>query len=101
MSAEAQQRREARQRAARQRTAPEAAPAGATAIRSKPVRITVDLAPELYATLTRLTNQSAMDLARKLTQSDLIRALIAATDHDPELLDAARRQLAQPPASTT
>lgn len=73
-------------------------PAGPAAVRSKPIRITVDLAPALYATLTRLTNQTALDLARKLPTAELIRALIAAADTDPRLLELARRHLQDRPA---
>ena len=38
--------------AAGRRAEPNARPAGQTAIRSKPVRITLDLSPELYRQLT-------------------------------------------------
>lgn len=90
-------RRETLKRATRRRATREAAPAAAPVVRAKPIRITVDLAPELYATLTRLTNQTALDAGRKLTQSDLIRALVTAADNQPLILELARQQLAPNP----
>jgi len=48
--------------AAARRTEPDARPAGRTAIRSKPVRITLDLSPELYRQLTRWADDAAVDL---------------------------------------
>lgn len=79
------ERREARRRAARRRVEPDAAPAGETALRSKPVRITVDLAPELYRRLTRWTTEIAEEIdAAKVTTADIVRAYIRACD-DPEV----------------
>ncbi|WP_433501826.1 hypothetical protein ACQP1K_29450 (plasmid) [Sphaerimonospora sp. CA-214678] len=81
----ADERREARRRAARRRIEPDAAPAGETALRSKPVRITVDLAPELYRRLTRWTTEVAEEIdAAKVTTADIVRAYIRACD-DPEV----------------
>lgn len=81
----ADERREARRRAARRRVEPDAAPAGETALRSKPVRITVDLAPELYRRLTRWTTEVAEEIdAAKVTTADIVRAYIRACD-DPEV----------------
>jgi hypothetical protein len=78
-------RREARRRAARRRVEPDAAPAGETALRSKPVRITVDLAPELYRRLTRETGVMAEEIdAAKVSHADLVRATIRALD-DPRV----------------
>ena len=45
--------------AAARRTEPGARPAGQTAIRSKPVRITLDLNPELYRQLTVWADSAA------------------------------------------
>ena len=74
-------RREARRRAAHRRTEPDAAPAGETALRSKPVRITIDLAPELYRRLTRETSTMADEIdAAKVSHADLVRAMIRALD---------------------
>lgn len=81
----ADERREARRRAARRRVEPDAAPAGETALRSKPVRITVDLAPELYRRLTRWTTEVAEEIdAAKVTTADIVRAYIRACE-DPEV----------------
>jgi hypothetical protein len=93
MSTDRDARREARRRAAHRRTEPDAAPAGETALRSKPVRITVDLAPEQYRRLTSWANQTAaeMDLA-KLPLADVVRAMIRMLD-DPEMGAKARRTL--------
>lgn len=78
-------RREARRRAAHRRTEPDAAPAGETALRSKPVRITADLAPELYRRLDRLTSRAAEEIdAAKVPTVDLVRAWIRASD-DPDV----------------
>lgn len=86
-SSEAERRREARRRAARRRVEPDAAPAGETAIRSKPIRITADLAPELYRRLDRLTSRAAEEIdAAKVATVDLVRAWIRASD-DPDVWD--------------
>lgn len=85
MSTEREQRREARRRAAHRRVEPEAAPAGEkTALRSKPVRITVDLTPELYRQLNRWTGEAAEEIdATKLPIAEVVRACIRALN-DPE-----------------
>jgi hypothetical protein len=91
-TSESERRREARRRAAHRRTEPDAAPAGETAIRSKPVRITVDLAPELYRRFTAWSLQAATELDMpKVTHAEVIRAFIRAAD-DP---DIARRIIAE------
>lgn len=78
-------RREARRRAAHRRTEPDAAPAGETALRSKPVRITIDLAPELYRRMTQKASTLAEEIdAAKVSHADLFRATIRALD-DPEV----------------
>jgi hypothetical protein len=83
MTTDREARRLARQKAAHRRTEPDAAPAGETALRSKPVRITVDLSPELYRRLTRWTNEVAEEIdAAKLPLAEVMRAFIRASD-DP------------------
>ena len=52
MSTQREQRKAQMTAAAARRTEPDARPPGRTAIRSKPVRITLDLSPELYRQLT-------------------------------------------------
>ena len=78
MTTAREQRKAQMAAAAARRTAPDAPPAGRTAIRSKPVRITLDLSPELY---------------RQLTQwADAVRAMIRVSAENPgEVLDRLRR----------
>jgi len=83
MTSDREARRAARRAAAHRRTEPDAAPAGETAIRSKPVRITADLAPELYRRFTTVTASMAEEIdAPKLPLVQVIRAFIAALEHD-------------------
>jgi hypothetical protein len=75
----AEKQRERLLAAATRRTEPNAAPAGQTAIRSKPVRITVDLTPEAYRQLSAWTADTAADLGYvKYPIADVVRAMIAA-----------------------
>jgi hypothetical protein len=69
--------------AATRRTEPDAAPAGKTAVRSKPVRITVDLPPETYRQLQQWTTKAAGELdIPRLTLADAIRAMVRVTSAD-------------------
>jgi hypothetical protein len=79
--------------AAARRSAPGAGPAGQTAIRSKPVRITLDLSPEMYRQLTRLTDAAAAELdVPRVALADAMRAMIRVTTENPaEVLDRLRR----------
>lgn len=79
--------------AAARRSAPGAGPAGQTAIRSKPVRITLDLSPELYRQLTRWTDEAAVELdVPRVALADAMRAMIRVTTENPaEVLDRLRR----------
>jgi hypothetical protein len=79
--------------AASRRAEPNARPAGQTAIRSKPVRITLDLSPELYRELTVWTDSAAIALGvPRVSLADAVRAMIRAAADDPdEVLDRLRR----------
>jgi len=79
--------------AAARRAEPGAQPAGRTAIRSKPVRITLDLSPELYRQLTQWTDSAAMALGvPRVPLADAMRAMIRVTAENPgEVLDQLRR----------
>jgi hypothetical protein len=79
--------------AAGRRTEPNARPAGRTAIRSKPVRITLDLSPELYRELTGWTDSAAIALGvPRVSLADAVRAMIRVTAENPDqVLDRLRR----------
>jgi hypothetical protein len=71
--------------AAARRSQPEARPAGRTAIRSKPVRITLDLSPELYRQLIRWADSAAVELdVPRLALADAMRAMIRVTTENPD-----------------
>jgi len=79
--------------AAGRRAEPDARPAGRTAIRSKPVRITLDLSPELYRQLTAWADSAAIELGvPRVSLADAVRAMIRVTADDPDqVLDQLRR----------
>jgi hypothetical protein len=79
--------------AAARRAEPNARPAGRTAIRSKPVRITLDLSPELYRELTVWADSAAIALGvPRVSLADAVRAMIrVAADNPDEVLDRLRR----------
>ena len=79
--------------AAGRRAAPDAGPAGRTAIRSKPVRITLDLSPELYRQLTAWADSAAVTLdVPRVSLADAVRAMIrVAADNPDDVLDRLRR----------
>ena len=79
--------------AAGRRAAPGARPAGRTAIRSKPVRITLDLSPELYRELTGWADAAAVTLGvPRVSLADAMRAMIrVSADNPDEVLDRLRR----------
>lgn len=83
--------------AASRRAAPDAGPAGRTAIRSKPVRITLDLSPELYRQLTRWADSAAVALdVPRIPLADAMRAMIRVTTENPdEVIERLRRELEQ------
>jgi hypothetical protein len=79
--------------AAARRAEPGARPAGQTAIRSKPVRITLDLSPELYRQLTGWADSAAVALGvPRVSLADAVRAMIRVTTENPDqVLDRLRR----------
>jgi hypothetical protein len=79
--------------AATRRTEPNARPAGRTAIRSKPIRITLDLSPELYRELTVWADSAALELGvPRVSLADAVRAMIRVTaDHPDRVLDRLRQ----------
>jgi hypothetical protein len=83
--------------AAGRRSEPNARPAGRTAIRSKPVRITLDLSPELYRQLTQWADSAAIELdVPRIALADAMRAMIRVTTENPEeVLDRLRRDRAR------
>src|SRR5437764_9858907 len=83
--------------AAARRAEPDAAPAGQTAIRSKPVRITLDLSPELYRQLTRWADSAAIALnVPRVALADAVRAMIRVTTENPDQVLDRLRQDRQP-----
>lgn len=97
MTTPREQRRAQMAAAATRRSEPGARPAGRTAIRSKPVRITLDLSPELYRQLTRWTESAAIALdVPRVALADAIRAMIRVTTERPgEVLERLRRDREQ------
>ena len=79
--------------AAARRAEPDALPAGRTAIRSKPVRITLDLSPELYRQLIGWADSAAVELGvPRVSLADAVRAMIRVSAENPEeVLDRLRR----------
>ena len=78
---------------AARRAEPGAGPAGRTAVRSKPVRITLDLSPELYRQLNLWTDSAAVALGvPRVSLADAVRAMIRVTTEDPaDVLEQLRR----------
>jgi hypothetical protein len=83
--------------AATRRAVPDAPPAGKTAIRSKPVRITLDLSPELYRQLTRWADSAAIALdVPRVALADAMRAMIRVSTENPaEVIERLRRDRGQ------
>jgi hypothetical protein len=81
MTAPRQQRKAQMAAAASSRTEPDARPRS-TAIRSKPVRITLDLSPGLYRELTRW-----------VALADVLRAMIRVTAESPDTSGEVTAQL--------
>jgi hypothetical protein len=97
MTTPRQQRKTQMAAAAARRSAPDARPAGRTAIRSKPVRITLDLSPELYRQLTQWADSAAVTLdVPRVALADAMRAMIRVTIENPgEVLERLRRDREQ------
>ena len=97
MSTQREQRKAQMTAAAARRTDPDARPPGRTAIRSKPVRITLDLSPELYREFTQWVDSAAVTLeVPRVALADAMRAMIRVTTENPdEVLDRLRRDRAR------
>ena len=79
--------------AAARRTEPGASPAGRTAIRSKPVRVTLDLSPELYRQLARWADAAAIELdVPRVALADALRAMIRVAAESPDAVLAQLRR---------
>jgi hypothetical protein len=93
MTTEQERRRAQMTAAALSRAEPGARPAGRTAIRSKPVRITLDLSPELYRQLTRWAQAAAIELnVPRVALADAVRAMIKVSTENPDqVMDRLRR----------
>ena len=97
MTSQREQRKAQMAAAAARRSEPGAGPPGRTAIRSKPVRITLDLSPELYRQLTHWAESAAVTLdVPRVALADAMRAMIRATIQSPdEVLERLRRDRAR------
>ncbi|HEX2819393.1 MAG TPA: hypothetical protein VHO07_04385 [Streptosporangiaceae bacterium] len=85
MSTQREQRKAQMAAAAARRTEPGAGPAGRTAIRSKPVRITLDLNPELYRQLTTWADSAAISLGvPRVSLAEAVRAMIRVAAENPD-----------------
>ena len=97
MSTQREQRKAQMTAAAARRTEPDARPPGRTAIRSKPVRITLDLSPELYRQLTRWAHSAAIELdVPRVALADAVRAMIRVSTESPDkVIERLRRDREQ------
>ncbi len=97
MTTEQERRKAQMAAAASRRLEPAAPPPGRTAIRSKPVRITLDLSPELYRQLTRWADAAAIELdVPRVALADAVRAMIRVTTENPdEVIKQLRRDREQ------
>jgi hypothetical protein len=97
MSSQREQSKARMAAAAASRTEPGARPAGRTAIRSKPVRITLDLNPELHRELTMWAESAAIALdVPRVSLADAVRAMIRVTTENPdEVLERLRQDREQ------
>ena len=97
MTTELERRKAQMAAAAARRTEPNARPAGQTAVRSKPVRVTLDLSPELHRQLTRGAHSAALELdVPRVALADMVRAMIRDTMESPdEVMEQLRRDREQ------
>jgi hypothetical protein len=97
MSTQREQRKAQMTAAAARRADPGARPPGRSAIRSKPVRITLDLSPELYRQLTQWAASAAIALdVPRVALADAMRAMIRVTAESPDkALELLRREREQ------
>ena len=87
MTTQREQRKAQMAAAAARRSEPAARPAGRTAIRSKPVRITLDLSPELYRQLTTWADSAAISLGvPRVSLADAVRAMIRVAAESPDAI---------------
>ncbi len=71
-----------------------AAPAPVPELKSKPVRVSLDLTPALYEDLTGWGREAARRLGRpRVTNADVLRTLVRALLDRPELADEVIRRL--------
>jgi hypothetical protein len=93
MTTQREQRKAQMAAAAARRAEPGARPAGRTAVRTKPVRITLDLSPELYRELTGWADSAAITLGvPRVSLADAVRAMIRVTAENPQdVLEQVRR----------
>jgi hypothetical protein len=85
MATERERRKAQMAAAALSRIEPGARPAARTAIRAKPVRITLDLSPELYRQLTQWAQSAAIELdVPRVALADAVRAMIKVAAEDPD-----------------
>jgi hypothetical protein len=91
MTDQRQARKDRMAAAAAVRTEPQSAPAGRTAIRTAPARVTLNLPPELYRQLQRWTDSAAeaIDVPRVGVQ-DALRAMIRVITDDSSPNSAAK-----------
>ena len=97
MTTERERRKAQMTAAATSRKEPGVRPAGKTAIRSKPVRITLDLSPELYRQLNRWAHSAAIELdVPRVALADAVRAMIRVSTESPdEVIERLRRDREQ------
>ena len=83
----ADERKQRLRSAAQRRSTDDASPSGSTAVRSKPVRITIDLSPAQYQQLKTWTLHAAADIGANVSTADVIRTLASYLEQDPEIAE--------------